>query len=272
MSDIENLRKIFNETLNGFLNKCIPLENSDSIIYFLSGTSQLYGFDRKKNSFFEPNSINKFKLVAKCIDSYFTDQVKLSFEKEMMVNFDSLKELFLKVNYREKYIGKKFFYDSDKNVIYVWNMVNSKWELIDDINKFKYIFSNTDDLQDNTKVFKSNKVSSFEDLGIDFEDLKEIQARFRDNSIHYLHKIKNKIYSLSIIGNFWYIPDELIQKKILKYVAEQDTISDSDSNSNSDNNNNSDSDIDSDSKTKTKSKSKSKTKKQHLDQDLDKNI
>jgi hypothetical protein len=96
-------------------------------------------------------------------------------------------------------------------------MINSKWES-GEVDKLRYLFSNNDILQDNTKIYKSTRVTSFEDLDIEMDDLEEVSARFKDGSIHYLHKVQNKIYSLNFLKNYWYIPEEQIQKQILAYI------------------------------------------------------
>jgi len=257
--DLVQLKKQFKDTIYGFLDTCIPLGVKENYLYFLSPSSQLYGFDMKKNAFFEPNSSNKYVLINECIDIYFTDSIKKSLEEKTGVKFDELIELLLRFNYREKYIGKKFFFCPSQNTIYVWNMVTSKWE-VGEIDKLKYLFSNNDILQDQTKVYKSTKVTSFEDLGIEMEDLEEISERFKDNSIHYFHLKKHKIYSLNYLKNYWYIPEEEIQKKIMMFVntdTKKNKISiDTDSESESD----SDSELKHE---KLKSKSKSKSSRAH---------
>jgi len=215
--DLVQLKKTFKETIYGFIDTCIPLRTEDDYLYFLSSSNQLYGFDTKKNCFFEPSSTNKYSLINECIDLYFNDIIKTSLEQKVNVKFDDLSELILRFNYKEKHIGKKFFYCRSNNAIYVWNMINSKWES-GEVDKLRYLFSNNDILQDNTKIYKSTRVTSFEDLDIEMDDLEEVSARFKDGSIHYLHKVQNKIYSLNFLKNYWYIPEEQIQKQILAYI------------------------------------------------------
>jgi hypothetical protein len=215
--DLVQLKKTFKDTIYGFIDTCIPLRIEDNYLYFMSPSNQLYGFDTKKNSFFEPSSSNKYSLVNDCINMYFTDTIKKSLEEKVHINFNDLNELILRYNYKEKHIGKKFFYSKSNNTIYVWNMINSKWES-GEIDTLRYLFSNNEILQDNSKIYKSARVTSFEDLDIDMDDLEEVSARFRDGSIHYLHKTQNKVYSLNIMKNYWYIPDETIQKQIKTYV------------------------------------------------------
>lgn len=216
--DLSELKKIYKDNVYGFLDACMPLSFKDNTLYFLSANGQLYGFDTKKTSFFEPNSTNKYTLINNCINNYFTDTIKKSLEEKAGVKFDELDELILRFNNREKHIGKKFFFCKSQNTIFIWNMVTSKWESAD-VDKMKHLFSNNEILHDQTKVYKSTKVTSFEDLQIDMDDLEQITARFRDCSIHYLHKDQNKIYSLNYVKGFWYIPEESIQKQILAYVA-----------------------------------------------------
>lgn len=222
--DLVQLKKQFKDIIYGFLDTCIPLGIKDNYLYFLSASSQLYGFDIKKNAFFEPNSTKKYDLINECIDIYFTDAIKKSLEEKIAVKFEDLVELLLRFNYREKHIGKKFFFCSSQNTIFVWNMVTSKWE-VGEVEKLKYLFSNNEILQDQTKVYKSTKVTSFEDLGIDMDDLEEISQRFKDHSIHYYHTRKNKIYSLNYLKNYWYIPDEDLQKKIMAFVEKDKKLS-----------------------------------------------
>jgi hypothetical protein len=221
MANLEDIKQAFKDTVYSFLDNCVPLcQGTDKCIYFLSPVGQLYGFDTRKNAFFEPNSNSKYSLINNSIDLYFTDQIKKSLEDKVDVKFDDLLELTLRFNYKEKHIGKKFFYSEKHRVIYVWSMMTSKWET-GEVDTLKHLFSNNDMLLDENKVYKSNKMTTFEDLGVDMDDLEEVSARFRDGSIHYLHTEQNKIYSLNYLKNFWYIPDEAVQKQILGYIAKK---------------------------------------------------
>ena len=219
---VDQLKKLYKENVYGFLDTCIPLSFKDNTLYFLSTSCQLYGFDTKKTTFFEPNSSNKYTIINTCINNFFTDSIKKTLEENYGVKFDDLVELILRFNYREKHVGKKFLFCKTKNTIFIWNMVTTKWES-GDVDNMKHIFSNNEIFQDQTKIYKSTKVTSFEDLQIDMDDLDEITSRFRDSSIHYYHKNQNKIYSLNYIKGFWYIPDENIQQNILSYVAKHNT-------------------------------------------------
>jgi len=118
------------------------------------------------------------------------------------LKFHDLIELTLKMNYREKYIDKKFFYHKSDKKIYLWSMVNNKWEK-SDVETLRHIFSNNDIFTDINLIKKSEKAKSLDDLGIDFNDLEEISLRFRDASIHYFHQKLNRIYSLNIATNLW---------------------------------------------------------------------
>lgn len=40
--------------------------------------------------------------------------------------------------------------------------------------------------------------------GIDFDDLEEMDIRFRDASIHYYHEDTDEFYSWSFCGKYWY--------------------------------------------------------------------
>lgn len=217
MTSLQQLKKTFKETLDKFVDTCIPLSSKENYIYFISESNQLYGFDVNKNVLFEPNSINKFNLVNNSMETYFTDDVKKLLEDKAKLKFNDLIELTIKINYREKYIGKKFFFHKLDNRIYIWSMVNGKWEK-SDVDTLRHIFSNNDILTDFTTIKRSEKVKSLDDLGVDFNDLEEISLRFRDASIHYYHKKLNKIYSLNIALNHWYVPIDSIQKQLLSHV------------------------------------------------------
>lgn len=220
--ELSRLKSQFKDTIYSFIDTCIPLGTTDNHMHFLSMNGQLYGFDLKKNTFFEPNTSIKYSLINNCINMYFTDKIKHTLEEKVGVKFEDMVELLLRFNYKEKHIGKKFFFCKTHNIIYIWSMMNSeKWETAD-VDTFKYLFSNNDILQDETKVYKSTKVTSFEDLGIDMDDLEEISARFKDGSIHYKHKTTNKIYSLNILKNFWYVPNEDISRRIMAYMNKSD--------------------------------------------------
>ena len=82
----------------------------ENYIYFISESNQLYGFDTSKNILFEPSSVNKFNLVNSSMETYFTDDIKKMLEDKAKLKFNDLTELTLKINYREKYIGRKFFF------------------------------------------------------------------------------------------------------------------------------------------------------------------
>lgn len=211
------LKDIFKEKLIKFIDNCIPLSSKENYIYFFSESNQLYGFDTNKNILFEPSSVNKFNLIDDSMQIYFTDNVKKALEEKAKIKFSDLIELSLKINYREKYIGKKFFFSKTEKRIYIWSIVNSKWEK-SDIDTIRHIFSNNEILTDFTTVKKSEKARSLDDLGIDFNDLEEISLRFRDASIHYYHRKLNKIYSLNIASNIWYIPIDSVQKHLLSHV------------------------------------------------------
>ncbi|AYV80652.1 MAG: hypothetical protein Harvfovirus4_16 [Harvfovirus sp.] len=216
--EFNKLKAMFKEHLEKFVDSCIPLSVKDNCIYFLSEGSQLYGFDYGKNILFEPSSVNKFNMVNISMETYFNDEVKKSLEERGKLKFDDLIELSLKINYREKYIGRKFFYLKSEKKIYVWSIVSGKWEK-SDVDSLRYVFANNEILSDLVSVKKSEKAKSLDDLGIDFSDLEEVSHRFRDASIHHYHKKLHKIYSLSIPQNGWYVPSDAMQKQILALVA-----------------------------------------------------
>jgi len=217
MTSSQQLKKTFKETLDKFIDTSIPLCSKENFIYFISESNQLYGFDTSKNILFEPSSVNKFNLVNKSMETYFTDDVKKTLEEKAKIKFSDLVELSLKINYREKYIGRKFFFSKAENRIYIWSIVGGKWEK-SDIDTLRHIFSNNEIFTDATTVKRSEKAKSLDDLGIEFNDLEEISLRFRDASIHYYHKKLNKIYSLNIASSVWYIPTDSVQKQLLSHV------------------------------------------------------
>ena len=217
MTSFQHLKKTFKETLEKFIDSSIPLCSKENFIYFISESNQLYGFDTSKNILFEPSSVNKFNLINNSMETYFTDDVKKTLEEKTKIKFSDLVELSLKINYRERYIGRKFFFSKTEKRIYVWSMVSGKWEK-SDIDALRHIFSNNEILNDYTTAKKSEKAKSLDDLGIEFNDLEEISLRFRDASIHYFHKKLNKIYSLNIASGVWYVPTDSIQKQLLSHV------------------------------------------------------
>lgn len=232
--DKNELTDIFTSSFKSFIDNCIPLSKNDNIVYFMSKSNQMYGLDTSKQSLFEPNSSNKYKIINSCIDLYFNDDVKKSFETKTGVKFNDLTELLLKFNYREKNIGKKFFYSNKERKIFVWSLINHKWEIGDD-DELVYLFTNSniikksvDKLSDSNLISnKENKTTknSLEDLGANFEDMEEVPKRFKDASIHYYNNKDKKIYSLNIISGSWYIPDETIQKQILVHVIKSQNSS-----------------------------------------------
>lgn len=223
---VESLRKDFKETMNTFLDACIPLGSIENYLHFMSTSGQLYGFDTKRNIIFEPNASNKYKLIDEYIDVYFTNDIKKSLEERIGLQFSDLVELLLRPNQKEKHIGKKFFYSKSHNQIYIWSMTTSKWEK-SDVEQIKYYFKNSEVFETNAKPIRSmpvGSVESFDDFGIEFEELQEINERFRDASIHYLHPKTNKIYSMNIIKNYWYIPEETVQRQILSRIQDKNAI------------------------------------------------
>lgn len=216
------LKKSFKDNLDKFLDNCIPLSIKENSIYFLSETSQLYGFDYGKNILFEPSTINKYNLINTAMTSYFNDEVKKTLETKYNLKFDDLIEMNLKTNYREKYIGRKFFFSKNDKKIFIWSMVTTKWEK-SDIDSIRYIFANNEILTDPGMIKLSEKAKSLDDLGIDFNDLEEIKRRLRDGCIHYYHRKTNKVYSLNIPINVWYGPNDLVQKELGHYGQTENT-------------------------------------------------
>ena len=224
MSELLKLQNMFNTSMTDYINKCIPLSVKDNrFVYFLSPSDQFYGFDLDKKLIFEPSSTNKYKLVTECIDLYFTDDVKNACETTIGVKFETLTELVLRKTYQEKHIGKKFFFSQHRNCVYIWDMVTSQWKN-GEPDKIKYMFSNGDVMQiENSQVksYVSSKETTFSELGINIDDLEELDIRFKDGSIHYLHKLQNIIYSCNIFGNYWYVPGEAVQTKIISHIKKE---------------------------------------------------
>lgn len=223
---LATLKKTFRESLDKFVDSCIPLQMKENCLYFLSDSSQLYGFDIAKNLLFEPSSVNKFNLINGSLETYFTDEVKRTLEEKAKLKFEDLVELIVKMNYREKHIGRKFYFQRSEKRIYVWSMVSTKWEKLDDVDSLRHIFSNNDILTDQNNVRKSTKAKSLDDLGIDYNDLEEISLRFKDASIHYYHRKSNRIYSLNIASNLWYVPVDSVQRQLLAHVKKRDSEGD----------------------------------------------
>ena len=214
---MQQLKKTFKEAIDKFIDTSIPLSVKDNFIYFITESNQLYGFDISKNILFEPTSVNKVNLINGSMEIYFTDDVKKSLEDKAKIKFSDLVELSLKTNYREKYIGRKFFFSNTEQRIFVWSLTSTKWER-SDVDALRHIFANNEILIDSSTIKKSEKAKSLEDLGIEFNDLEEISLRFKDASIHYYHTKLNKVYSLNIALNLWYIPSDTVQKQLLAHV------------------------------------------------------
>lgn len=240
--NVEELKKNFNETLMNFIEKCIPLDIGEHEIYFISnqklGTtekSQLYGFDKRRNIIFEPIAANKNKLINKSMELYFTDDVKKNLENKVGINFTDLCELTLKNNYLDKYVAKKFFYHCGRHVIYVWNMIHNEWEVTDEVETFRHLFVNSSDIPNDIISFSSNKSTNYtlDSLGVKFDDLDELSYRAKDGCIHYINKKTQKMYTLNLIKNQWYLTPEIYIKNIKSNMKNNsikinniDTISD----------------------------------------------
>jgi len=220
-----NLKKVFRDGFEKFIEGCIPLSHKekDNHIYFMSESNQLYGIDMNRNQLFEPASDNKFVLITQAMETYFNDDVKKSLEDKIKIKFTDLIELTVKKNFREKFMGKKFYFNKNEKKIYLWSLVSNKWEK-SDVDSMRHLFSNNDVLTDQILVRKSERIKSLDDLGISFDDLEEISLRYKkDASIHYYHKKSNKVYSLNQASNLWYIPTEDIHAKLIDHVNNEKT-------------------------------------------------
>jgi hypothetical protein len=224
------MKEIFYPTITTFVTESVPLSVDNEYLYFLTKSGQLYGFDNKRQLLFEPNDTKKFSLFESSFDLYFTEENKESLHKMAGVNFSDLNNLVLRKNYHEKYVGKKFYYSKAKNSVYVWDITTSKWE-IGNTTKLRHLFSNNDIIQKDGEsigenVFVSSKGMSFADLKINESDLEEIDLRFKDGCVHYIHKVQNKIYSCNNFQNYWFIPSEAIQTQIMKHYNEKNVKTD----------------------------------------------
>jgi hypothetical protein len=215
INDMLNIKNLVTKSLTEYIESVTPLVTDDNMLYFLSKSNQLFGYDVNKSMLFEPNSSKKISLLSDSLDVYFNNTIKENFEVITGQSFDNLIELNLKIAHRDKFCGKKFFYSPIDKKIHIWSLLTNKWES-DDILKYKYIFINSDIFTEQDNIYKP-----FNDLGIKHEDLQEIPTRFKDMSIHYYHAEQNKIYSLNYVTGQWYVP--ISQKQILKYVSNSKT-------------------------------------------------
>jgi len=210
------LKKNLLDNINDFIDSCLPLKTltDDNTLYFLSKTYDLYGFDCKKKLIFEPNSITKYNLVIDNMKLYFNDEAKNKIKNDFDIEFNTLLELVLKINYRDKHLGKKFFYSPSNNKIYIWSLISNDWKS-EDLH-LRYLFSNPEVFSEKENITVNNiQYKSLNDFNIIFEDLEEISKRMKDSSIHYLHKKQNEIYSLNIKTGSWYKPDINTKNQLL---------------------------------------------------------
>ncbi len=226
---IEELKSEFKSLMDIFVNNCIMI-NKDHIkndiydYYFINQAGNVYGFDSRKQLFFEPTGDKKHTVVTEGIKLYFTDVEKQVFEEKTGLPFNTLEELILRKQYKEKHIGIKYFYSEKRNNIYIWKLLGNKWEE-GDCNSLRYLFSNSDlmpEMLERVVTSKIIKVDNFEDLGIQMSDLIEIQTRYRDASIHFYHKVQQKIYSSDFSKTKWYILPQVTQDQILLEYLKND--------------------------------------------------
>jgi len=207
--------------LNNFIDKCIPLSIDDKFSYFVSETGEFYGYEVEKNILFEPNSTTKNKILKQCFEKQFDDSVKHQLETLAHLRFSDLIELNIKLNYKDKYLGRIFFYYKKTSMIYGWSLLTKTWEKKHS-DEMRSIFSNTelflDNMDSNDNARKSEKARTLHDMGIDFNDLEEISIRLRDGSIHYYHPALNRIVSMNMFDSRWYSPSPNVQSMLLKHV------------------------------------------------------
>ena len=191
---MEELKKQFNETMTHFLGKCIPLTITNKELYFLSPKNTLFGFDVKQQSFFEPNSNEKFKIINQAVNDSFNQTNIQSFNTIYTHSFTELTELKIRQNGQNKYTGLKAFYSKERDIIYVWNFFDNKWSTQDAKNNRQY-FSNNEIIPNeihDTSVQQSKHKPTYdyyetlEDLHITENDLVKIpNIRLGDASTHY---------------------------------------------------------------------------------------
>jgi hypothetical protein len=221
---MEELKKQFNEVMTDFLNNCVPLAISNKELYFLSSKNGLFGFDIKQQSFFEPNSSEKYKIINKAVNDSFNEIQIKSFETLYTHSFNELNELKIRQNGQNKYTGLKAFYSKERNLIYVWNFFDNKWSSQDSQINRQY-FSNNEIIPNeiNEQVNEKPKhkptyesYEKLEDLNITMDDLiKLTNVKLNDGSTHYKCDKLNCIISYNFINKYWYIYDKQTQSNIL---------------------------------------------------------
>jgi stress-induced morphogen len=221
---MEELKKQFTETMTDFIEKCIPLTISNKELYFLSSKNTLFGFDIKQQSFFEPNSTERFKIINQAITESFNQTHIHSFNTIYNHPFSELIELKIKQSGYNKYTGLKAFYSKERDIIYVWNFFENKWSTQDSKSNRQY-FSNNEiilnEITDTPIQQSKHKITydyyeTLEDLKINETDLVKIpNIRLGDASTHYKCDKLNCIVSFNFVNKYWYIYDKEIQKKIL---------------------------------------------------------
>jgi hypothetical protein len=223
----QNLNETFKTCFSKFFNDCMPLCSEGKFVYFMSSSNQIYGFDIDKNILFEPNTTNKSNLLDQSIKIHFSESDVSNFESLSKLKFTDLVELIIKPNYKEKYLGRKYFF-AKPDTIFIWTLVSKKWEK-SDVDALRHIFKNSEIFIEYTARV-SEKTKSLEELGIEYNDLEEIGLRFKDASIHYFHNKLNKIYSLNMATNNWYTPSANFQKQLLEHMESKKSESESLSN------------------------------------------
>jgi hypothetical protein len=221
---MEDLRKQFNDIMTGFIEKCIPLTISNKELYFLSPKNTLFGFDVKQQSFFEPNSNEKFKIINQVVNDSFNQINVQSFNVLYNHLFSELVELKVRQNGQNKYIGLKAFYSRERDIIYVWNFFDNKWSTQDAKSNRQY-FSNNEiipnEIHESLNQQPKHKSTyeyyeTLEDLHITDNDLVKIpNIRLSDASTHYKCDKLNCVVSYNFVNKYWYIYDNETQKKIL---------------------------------------------------------
>jgi len=220
---MEELKKQFTETMNDFIEKCIPLSKSNKEFYFLSPKNTLFGLDIKQQSFFEPNSNERFKIISQTVNESFNQTHIQSFNTIYGHSFTELIELKIKQTAYTKYTGLKAFYSKEKNIIYVWNFFENKWSTQDTKNNRQY-FSNNEiitnemndvDIQQSKHKPTYDYYETLEDLNITENDLVKIpNIRLGDASTHYKCEKLNCVVSFNFVNKYWYIYDKETQNKI----------------------------------------------------------
>lgn len=220
-SDINLLKEKFTKTFSNFIENCHPLHINEKNMYFYTKNGQVFGYDIDKNDMYEPTYASKYKIIDEYIKSFYDILLVESFQSTANKKLDAMVPLEVRYAYKEKYCGRRFFYDKSRNCIYVWDLMTRKWETSDEVNKLRYMFSNSEIIEEENKNVKVVTNKSLSDFNVEYEDLVEIPVRLNDMSIHYFYPKKKTVYSC-YRGNSWktYNDDDSL-KNIVRLISEK---------------------------------------------------